>query len=351
MFARIRAALPATLGAVSWGAAVLLSNQVASAASPEDSARAESLFLQGRQLLTDKKFDAACAAFAESQRLDPASGTLLNLANCYEQQGKLASAWATFTEARASAHADHREDRARIAEQRAQALSPRVPRLQLDASAVLGLPGIKISLDGQELGTSTVSLPTPLDPGEHRVRAEAPGYQPVEETVQATEGHTESLVLPALAEASTPPQPSTAPTATPTAGRDVTADQGSSKSHPSMTVWVLGGASLVALGAGSYFGLRAIGEMSDSDAACKGGCTERGASLSHDAVRDANLSNLGFGLGLVGAAVTGYLWWKEGQVSHGPASGGASTTRESVAASMQLVPTRGGAFLGYSSGF
>ncbi len=60
----------------------------ASPASAQDAAKkkksAELLFQEGQQLIKDGKHAAACPKFEQSQKLDPAIGTLLNLAHCYE---------------------------------------------------------------------------------------------------------------------------------------------------------------------------------------------------------------------------------------------------------------------------
>ena len=64
---------------------------------------ADVLFDQGRKLYTAGKYEEAAEKFRESQRLDPAPGTLLNLAECYVKLGKTASGWSTFREAAALA--------------------------------------------------------------------------------------------------------------------------------------------------------------------------------------------------------------------------------------------------------
>ena len=62
-------------------------------AEPRDPAAAEWLFREGRALMKKGDFAPACAKLAESQRLDPAVGTLMNLAECEERIGRTASAW------------------------------------------------------------------------------------------------------------------------------------------------------------------------------------------------------------------------------------------------------------------
>src|SRR3954467_7016553 len=61
-----------------------------------DKAAAQSLFDQGRSLMTKGQYAQACPKLAESQRLDPGLGTQFNLADCYEHLGQTASAWAGF---------------------------------------------------------------------------------------------------------------------------------------------------------------------------------------------------------------------------------------------------------------
>src|SRR5512139_1741852 len=68
----------------------LLANLAASAARAQasDKAAAEALFDEGRKLMAEGKYAAACAKLEASQKLDAGVGTQLNLADCYEKSGK-----------------------------------------------------------------------------------------------------------------------------------------------------------------------------------------------------------------------------------------------------------------------
>src|SRR5687768_7618823 len=85
------------------------------AAGASDKAAAEALFDQGVRLMKQNNFADACPKLEESDRIDPAVGTLLYLGECYERVGKTASAWATFREAASIANNSNQADRARVA--------------------------------------------------------------------------------------------------------------------------------------------------------------------------------------------------------------------------------------------
>src|SRR5258706_9611233 len=79
------------------------------------SVQAQSLFDEGRALIKAGKVAEACTAFEGSQKLDPAVTTLLNLAECREQNRQLATAWGAFLDANRLARATNNDKLARVA--------------------------------------------------------------------------------------------------------------------------------------------------------------------------------------------------------------------------------------------
>jgi hypothetical protein len=151
----------------------LASAPVASAQDAQAVAAAETLFQAGKGLMAQSKFDEACPKFAESYRLNPLPGTSLNLANCYKQSGKTASAWAQFREASFQARKNNQADREAAATQEAAALEPNLSKLQINAEQT---PGLLIRRDNQEVGAGMLGTAVPVDPGPHTIEATAPGY-------------------------------------------------------------------------------------------------------------------------------------------------------------------------------
>ncbi len=158
---------------------------------------AESLFQEGLAAMERGDLGQACRLFAESQRLDPGGGTLLNLALCHERAGHFATAWAQYHQALGLARRGGRDDRVTFAEEHIAALEPHVPRLAIVMSEPLELARVKV--DGVELSAAAWELPLPVDPGAHQLRVEAPGRRVYAVVVNVTDGETKRVLVPPLA--------------------------------------------------------------------------------------------------------------------------------------------------------
>ncbi len=180
-----------------------------------DKATAQALFDAAKNLLKDGKYTEACPKLAESQRLDPAPGTLLNLADCYEKSGLTASAWATWLEAAAATHNAGQTDRERMARERAAKLKPTLVSITLIVPESNRVTGLDLKRDGSAAAPATWGIPVPVDPGTHTIVASAPGRRSWQTTANVTSGGLPVVVtVPALErEVSAPPSVASAPVA------------------------------------------------------------------------------------------------------------------------------------------
>jgi tetratricopeptide (TPR) repeat protein len=153
-------------------------------------AAAEALFESGHEAMSAGDYATACARFEESNRLDPAVGSLLNLAVCEEKRGRLATAWQLYKRVMSELVAG--DDRYPIAQRRASALRPRVPRLTLQLES--GASKQTTVRYGQvTLGRASFRVPLPFDPGEHTLHVQAPKREPRVYQVRMAEGETKLL--------------------------------------------------------------------------------------------------------------------------------------------------------------
>jgi len=267
-----------------------------------DAVLARSLFDRGKALMGQGKTDEACDKFAESQRLDPRSGTLLNLAVCREKQGKTATAWLLFQDAIPLSRKDQRADREKLAREKLAEIEPKLSRLTIEVPSPAD--GIEVSLDGVAVGKAAWSEAAPVDPGEHQVAAKAPGKKPWSTSVQiGAKADRKTVRVPELEAEPVAEVPvvSSAPAASAAAAPVAEA-------HDNTVAYVIGGAGIVALGAGAFFGWRASQKWDDAQSHCPGNvCDAEAASLSREANTAAWISNAGVGLGVIGVGVATWL--------------------------------------------
>ena len=289
-------------------------------------AEAAKLFSEARALESKGLLEEACARFEASERLDPAVGTLLNLAECAMQRGATATAWSRLRQAAAVAMRKGDADREAVALRKSAALEPRLSKLVVRAPSGRPLPpSATVWRDDQLLPESELGSPIPLDPGEHRVTCKAPGFSPWSVVLRISPGPGVAEVeLPTLAPDT---EPSSAPRPSPGSPRSQAASSSASvppasrapgAASPGSAVrtiaWATGGVAVVPLAIGGFFALRARSLWSDVEQGCPDGlCPDpqtlaRQERMRDEAADDAGRGTVALAIGAAAVATAVVLW-------------------------------------------
>ena len=273
---------------------------------------AQALFEEGRTLVLEKHFDEACPKLAESLRLERGIGTALWLADCLEKSGDLDGAWTRFHEA-ADIAAQAHDDREAIARRRQTSLEVRVARHRL----VIAPDDAELSIqrDGVLVPANELGHEVAIKAGVHTFTAAAKGRQPWSAVVEITARPGAVVVnVPVLAAEPAvvsrkveEPRTEVRPAPSPAIVQHVDALSG--KRIAAIAVASVG---VVAVGAGTYFGLRARStyDGSNADGHCTSSnvCDATGKALRSDAKGQALVSTVGFAAGAAGLGAGVLLW-------------------------------------------
>ncbi|MEO5730838.1 MAG: tetratricopeptide repeat protein [Byssovorax sp.] len=271
-------------------------------------AMAEALFQQARDLFKQERYAEACPRFAESQRLEPKLGTLLNLAVCHEKIGKIATAWAEYTSAATIARRDGSKEREDFARDQVAILEKKIARVVVQADA--SPAGPSVTLDDQPLDRTALNMPLPIDPGKHRIGAATPGKIAWSTVIEVPSERADLTVpIPALAAAVEQPQPTVAPLPAPPVATPIAPSAPRSAPEPvrggNLTLAYTGfgvGAAGVLVGAiAGGFTLAQAGSIREHCTANRCDSDQAGPLGSATAV--ANVANVGFTIGAIGLAV------------------------------------------------
>jgi hypothetical protein len=276
------------------GAALAFSD-MATAQDAMTKATAEALFSDGRRLMSTGDYATACPKFAASQKLDPAVGTALNLADCYEKVGRTASAWAEFRGAASAARAVGSKEREQLAADRSQALESRLSYLTITTTGPLPA-GAQILRDGVALEPAVIGTPIPIDPGKHDIEAVGPNKRKWSIAVDVS--NTASRVTVNVPDLADGPSPRAAVAAAPAEGER----NGGVQRSVGIGVGVLG---IMGIAAGTVFGLKASSDWSDAKSHCRSypqECDAVAAGLSADARSASDTATIAFVAGAVGIA-------------------------------------------------
>ena len=284
----------------------------ARAQSPE----AEVLFREGKKLIQSGKLADGCDKIEASEKLESSVGTLLNLGDCREKLGELASSWAAFRKAEARAkHAGNDEKRRAEARRRAALIEPKLAYLVVQIERPI--EGLVVTRDGAPVIDELWNTAVPVDPGTYELTAAAPGHMPwrtkvtVEPrvrrravTIPALEPAPEPPPAPIVAVVAPAPRPSLAVHAAPAPrgpGTWTTARKASA---------VFAGTGAAVLGAGAYFGWRSHSLADEADRRCPlVTCGDpEGLRLNGDARTAATRANILYATGTAAGVTAAVLW-------------------------------------------
>jgi hypothetical protein len=332
-------------------------------AQSSSAAAAESLFNEGRDLMKQGDFPAACEKFAASHALERSVGAVLNLGDCREKNGQIASAWVAYRQAAALAQRDGDERRARVAQRHADRLAPRLSYLVIEIPDASRLPGLSITRDGEVVEEPLWGQRAPVDAGEHQIRVEAPGHLPQSLTVTVAPGSKVVNVSVPVLEKAPDEQPagqSSLPAAgpggsddgsAPAASLDGSLDDRGGLSTGRMVAIGGGVVGVAGVATGVIFALRSRSKWDQAQADhCNelDQCDEQGLALAQQASDAATISNLSYGLGVAVLAGSVALWFlspsESGAVARGDHddNAAASATWRPLAITPMVGPDRAG---------
>jgi hypothetical protein len=277
----------------------------------------------------------------------------LALALCHERDGKLASAWAEYTDAAARSRRDSRTDREKAAHEKAVALESKLSQLTITvASGVAETPGLEITRNGAPVGAGTLGSAVPVDGGSYAVEATAPRKKPWRGKVTVgPSSDKQTMIIPPLEDdpnaandakpkklppmraadksAARTPVPAAVTTPAPATPVATEAPRAENKHHFGWIETTTIAAGVVGLGVGTAFMLHAIGKNEQSEAGCIDDvCTPEGTQDRLDARQAGQVATIAFVAGgaLVATGVAIYL------------IGGAEAKAEHSSASLQAAP-------------
>ena len=256
---------------------------------------AQLLYEEALALMAEQQFDEACGKLERSLATDEAMGARFSLAECYEAQGKLASAWRNYTTVADQASAAGRQDRAAYARDRATKVRPHLATIKITLSPEVIALEPEVKRNGHLIAAELVGTPIPIDPGSHRISLRAKGHQVHLQHVQIDHAEAASLHIAELRPViATPSQ--TAPSQT-----------GAQRSSDALLITsiVVGASGVVAMGVGAGVAIAAKQRYDEAtEQHCVDlRCSPQGVSETEDARDQGTLASAVFGIGAALASV------------------------------------------------
>jgi hypothetical protein len=319
--------------------------------NPTELSVARKLFQEASELESREDFEGARKKLKAALEIKDTPGLRFHLGYCAEQLGEFVRALLEYDRAldlvRGGQSAPDVERQILPARERVQA---KVARLSLFLPPGVSLA--KVWLNGEQIAPLVLGRPAPLDPGRHRIKVEALGYEPFELEITLASGQSQRLDLPLKKkDASTSieaPAAAARSDAKPTAAPEAAPERDTGDGIGAREIVLVSEATVAVAGLSVGIGFllsRGSAESrienaqtaldlmpGDNDTACSSDPVPGPCSDLREAIGDydsaGTISTVGFIVGGVGAAATlvTYLVWptasKERAIVVGPARAG-----------------------------
>ncbi|HEX2871815.1 MAG TPA: hypothetical protein VHP33_11175 [Polyangiaceae bacterium] len=257
---------------------------------------ARELAVAGAEAFDKQDFATALDRFKRAESLYKVPSISVMVARCYASVGRVVEAVDKYEETlRAPLDAAAPEAFQRAVAEAAvevEVARARVARIEIHLPAEAPESAV-VLLDDKPVPRALIGVPTPVNPGAHRLSASAPGRAPFSSDFSLEEGARRTLAVSLDARAATP-------------GHAAAAPAPSKRGVSPLAIGFLTGGGL-AVAAGAVTGVSALNHRSKLEAGCKPGCPSNLADELSDFRRDRALSYLGFGVGLAAAGVGTYF--------------------------------------------
>jgi hypothetical protein len=283
--------------------------------SAEDKASARVLGTEGIKLAESGDCASAIPKLEAAEKLYHAPTTLERLGECQVSQGRLVAGTESLNRVVREPLPANPPAAFVSARQRAQQVlttaMPRIGKLRIHVDGATP-EQVSVTVDGASVPSALFDADRPTDPGNHLVKAVAPGFRDATAQVRLADGEGRAVSLTLEADPNAvvavipPPQPGMPPpttgtVTTTTTTAETTTSSGGGNRGLALGVLGLGAAGLVV---GTVFGVLALSEKSTLDGECvQKSCPGASQSDINALGTRATVSTVGFGVGIAGVAV------------------------------------------------
>jgi hypothetical protein len=284
--------------------------------SPEDIAAARMLGVEGVKMAAAGDCKGAIPKLQSAEKLFHAPTTAEWLGECEINVGRVVAGTELLNSLIHEVLAPNAPPAFAAAQRKAQEVLPgalpKIARLKIHVDAP---PGTKpaVTVDTDRVPNVLLDSDRPTDPGQHEVKAVAPGFLLATAPVTLTPGGSGSVTLklePDPNARAVPSATAEVPTAVPTTAATTGPSGGPPPPPPpvqprnNMPAYISFGVGGVGLAVGAIFGAMALGTKGTLDSNCTNKICPSSQQSNVDSLNSqATISSVGFGVGVVGAGV------------------------------------------------